>query len=99
MLPKISVNFLIKILYHYEDIHGAVKEELHKLYHNTGLKLIKKSCITTTKKKQGKQTKRPATGEFFFFSFTFALQFSTFCNSFKLVQRAFWQWKYYFFID
>ena len=67
MLPKISVNFLIKILYHYEDIHGAVKEELHKLYHNTGLKLIKKSCTTTTKKKQAKQTKRPATGEFFFF--------------------------------
>ena len=38
------------------------------------------------KEKRAKQTKKPATGEFFF---TFAPRFSTFRDIFKLVKRAF----------
>lgn len=38
------------------------------------------------KEKRAKQTKKPATGEVFF---TFTLRFSTFCDKFKLAQRAF----------
>lgn len=40
------------------------------------------------KKKQAKNAKKVGTGIFFFF-FIFALQFPTFRDSFKVVQRAF----------
>ena len=69
--------------------HSYCNEEIKERFVNIALFLPQMTILQKNVKQIKmylKKTKKPATRNFFF---TFTLQFSTFCDRFKLVQRAF----------